>query len=250
MKPYFTSKDKKFVIYNADILEALPHIGKIDTFFTSPPYNMRDTEIGSFASGDAGRGGIWQNAELYNGYDSYEDNLPYPEYCEWQRKCLRGMFDVLKEDGAIFYNHKDRPQNLQLLDRREIIEELRPYFRQRIIWDRNQFINTSKTFLPPVHEYVFLFAKRDFRFIDKGQGIKSVIRIPQENYNNHPAPFPIKLPKTLLAKTSGDIVCDPFMGSGSTGIACKELKKKFIGIEISKKYCDMAIERYLGDVEK
>ena len=248
MKPYFISQDKRFIIYNADILEALKHIGKVDTFFTSPPYNMKGKEGGSFAGRtNGGKGGIWKNAKIYDGYDGYGDDMPYDKYCEWQRNCLRGMFNVLNEDGAIFYNHKDRPQKLQLLDRREIIEELQPYLRQRIIWNTNQFINTSTTFLPPVHQYVFLFAKRDFRFIDKGKGIKSVITIPQENNNEHPAPFPIKLPATILIKTKGDVVCDPFMGSGSTGMACKELGKKFIGIEISKKYCDMAIQRYLNE---
>ena len=61
----------------------------------------------------------------------------------------------------------------------------------------------------------------------------------------HPAIFPEKLAEDHILSWSneGDIVLDPFMGSGTTGVACKKLNRRFIGIDISKEYCDLAKER-------
>lgn len=61
----------------------------------------------------------------------------------------------------------------------------------------------------------------------------------------HPAPFPVQLAHDHIISWSdpGDIVLDPFMGSGTTGVACVETQRRFIGIEISKQYFDLAKER-------
>ena len=61
----------------------------------------------------------------------------------------------------------------------------------------------------------------------------------------HPAMFPLDLAKDHILSWSnkGDIVLDPFMGSGTTGVACQELDREFIGIEISEEYCNIAYER-------
>ena len=61
----------------------------------------------------------------------------------------------------------------------------------------------------------------------------------------HPTEKPVELMKILIENSSneGDIVMDCFMGSGSTGVACLETKRGFIGIEIDKKYYDIAVER-------
>jgi len=61
----------------------------------------------------------------------------------------------------------------------------------------------------------------------------------------HPAPFPIELPYRLtqLYTFNGDVVLDPFMGSGASAIAALELERKFVGYEIDKKYCQLADKR-------
>lgn len=61
----------------------------------------------------------------------------------------------------------------------------------------------------------------------------------------HPAPFPLQLAKDHIITWSneGDLVLDCFMGSGTTGVACKQLQRKFVGIEIEQKYMDIAKER-------
>ena len=68
-------------------------------------------------------------------------------------------------------------------------------------------------------------------------------KINQSFNNEHPAPFPVELPKRCIEATNARIVLDPFMGSGTTAVAAKMLGVKWIGIEISKKYCDMANKR-------
>ncbi|MEW5721138.1 MAG: site-specific DNA-methyltransferase, partial [Chloroflexota bacterium] len=65
------------------------------------------------------------------------------------------------------------------------------------------------------------------------------------NASDHPAPFPIDLPMRLMLiyTNIGDIVLDPFMGSGTTALAAKLTHRHFIGYEISQKYCQIAEER-------
>lgn len=68
---------------------------------------------------------------------------------------------------------------------------------------------------------------------------------PDEGYIDHPTPKPKHFIKALLKMFSkeGDIVLDPFIGSGSTAVACLQLNRKFIGFEIEEKYCKLAMER-------
>lgn len=67
--------------------------------------------------------------------------------------------------------------------------------------------------------------------------------------SGHPAPFPLQLARDQIKTWSnkGDIVLDPFMGSGTVAIACEELERKWIGIEISEEYCELIKKRVLND---
>lgn len=69
-----------------------------------------------------------------------------------------------------------------------------------------------------------------------------VIVNPSEKID-HPSPKPIMAMTQLLSQHGGETILDPFMGSGTTGVACARLGRKFIGIEISKKYCEIAVQR-------
>ena len=68
---------------------------------------------------------------------------------------------------------------------------------------------------------------------------------PDEGFINHPTPKPKTFIKEILQMFSkeGDIVLDPFIGSGSTAVACKQIKRNFIGFEINEEYCKLAQER-------
>ena len=63
-----------------------------------------------------------------------------------------------------------------------------------------------------------------------------------DTFHNHPTQKPIRLIIKLVQRTKGGVL-DPFMGSGTTGVACANLGRKFIGIEIERKYFDIACER-------
>src|SRR5690554_603866 len=92
-----------------DALEEIKKIPEksIDLVVTSPPYNLKNSSGNGMKDG---RGGKWANAQLINGYQTHGDNMPHDEYVEWQRACLTEMMRVVKDDGAIFYNHKWRVQ--------------------------------------------------------------------------------------------------------------------------------------------
>jgi site-specific DNA-methyltransferase (adenine-specific) len=99
-----------------DIMRTLP-AGSIDLVVTSPPYNLKNSTGNGMKDG---RGGKWKNARLVNGYSNYNDCMPHDDYVAWQRECLTEMMRVLKDDGAIFYNHKWRVQAGMLQDRHDI----------------------------------------------------------------------------------------------------------------------------------
>ncbi|MCD4819267.1 MAG: site-specific DNA-methyltransferase [Candidatus Cloacimonetes bacterium] len=85
-----------------NIMQSL-HSESIDLVITSPPYNLKNSTGNGMKDG---RGGKWSNAKLINGYSNYDDCLSHKEYVNWQRKCLSEMYRLLKDNGAIFYNHK------------------------------------------------------------------------------------------------------------------------------------------------
>lgn len=210
----------------------------IDLIVTSPPYNLKNSTGNGMKDG---RGGKWKNAALIEGYSNYSDNMPHEEYAEWQYQCLKEMFRLIKKDGAIFYNHKWRVQNGLLQDRRDIIRDLP--VRQIIIWKRKGGINFNPGYFLPTYEVIYLIPKPDFKLVPKANAVGDVWEFKQEMRNPHPAPFPVALIERIISSTSAKIVLDPFMGSGTTAVAAKNLGRHFIGIDISPEYCKMALAR-------
>jgi modification methylase len=210
----------------------------VDLVVTSPPYNLRNSTGNGLKDG---RGGKWANAALINGYETHDDAMPYDEYVAWQRDCLTSMMRVLKNDGAIFYNHKWRVQKGILQDRTEIVQGFP--VRQIIIWQREGGINFNPGYFLPTYEVVYLICKPNFKLAAKANARGDIWRIPQENNNPHPAPFPVELAQRCIQSTNAKIVLDPFIGSGTTAIAAESEKREWIGIEISKDYCKVSNER-------
>lgn len=210
----------------------------VSVIVTSPPYNIKNSTGNGLKNGS---GGKWPQAALLQGYEDHSDDMPYPEYVVWQRKCLEAMMRVLKHDGAIFYNHKWRVQNGLIQDRAEILEGFP--VRQIIIWKRKGGINFNPGYFLPTYEVIYLIAKPDFKLTPKANAQGDVWEIPQARDNEHPAPFPIELAQRCIAATQGGVVLDPFMGSGTTAIAAEILNREWIGAEISPNYCKIAEHR-------
>src|SRR3990167_4178640 len=167
--------------------------------------------------------------------------MPHDKYVEWQVKCLEEMYRILKNDGAIFYNHKWRVQNGLLQDRHDIVGKFP--VRQIIIWKRKGGINFNAGYFLPTYEVVYLIAKKDFKLTKGANALGDVWEFTQEMNNEHPAPFPVALIERIINSTDAEIILDPFMGSVTTAIAAQNLERHYIGVEISPEYCDMARNR-------
>ena len=223
-----------------DTLKVMKQIptGKVDLVVTSPPYNLKNSTGNGMKDG---RGGKWANAALQKGYSHHDDCMPHDEYVEWQRDCLIEMMRIIPEDGAIFYNHKWRVQNGLLQDRQDIVSGFP--VRQIIIWRRKGGLNFNAGYFLPTYEVIYLIAKPEFKLAPKANSHGDVWEFTQEMGNEHPAAFPAKLIDRIVSSTNAKIILDPFMGSGTTAISCANFKRKFIGIDISPQYCEMARKR-------
>jgi site-specific DNA-methyltransferase (cytosine-N4-specific) len=128
------------------------------------------------------------------------------------------------------------------------------YLRSEIIWERpNCQPESVKDRVTRAHEHVWLLSKRARYYYDgqavrgvNGRNLRSVWRINTERaYGAHVAPFPVALAATCIGLGSrpGDIVIDPFLGSGTTGVAALQLKRRFIGTELNPTYAQGAFDR-------
>jgi len=225
------------MIYNEDCLETMSRMNdsSIDLIITSPPYNK----------------GYWSsNRNLNNGfktksrrieYDGYNDCIDPVEYQNWQRQVISECLRILKPSGSLFYNHQPIQKNHL---------EINPTYvydfplKQTIIWNRKNTPKLDVSYFFPIHEYVFWIKKsHDARpyFNRKGaMEAKSIWPINPEKNNDHPAPFPIQLVDNIILSCSkeGDIVYDPFAGSGTTLRAAINHNRWAIGSELGKSYCE------------
>lgn len=214
----------------------------VDLVVTSPPYNLKNSTGNGMKP--CTTSGKWANAALQNGYSNYDDCMPFDQYNQWQHDCLQEMWRLIKDDGAIFYNHKWRVQNGLIQDRREIVHDFP--IRQIIIWKRKGGINFNPGYFLPTYEVIYLIAKPSFKLVPKANAVGDVWEFGQELKNEHPAPFPVALIDRIISSTNAEIVLDPFMGSGTTAVAALKNGRKYIGIELSPIYCQMAEDRLQG----
>lgn len=243
-------------LYNGDCMEVMAVLrDRFDLILTSPPYNLGNTSGGGFSgkrtghyAADAklgkarGGSGKWSGGALANGYGLHDDSMPHDEYVAWQKAVLSSCWSLLSDTGAIYYNHKSRVLNGTLVTPLDYNPELP--LRQIVVWARAGGINFSPTFYVPTHEWIAIFAKPEFRLKSKGaSGVGDVWYIPQRADLEHPAPFPLELASRAVETTPVGLTLDPFMGSGTTGVACVKAGRSFIGIEREPSYFDIACRR-------
>ena len=166
---------------------------------TSPPYNMGLTPGGN------GRGmyrpgpsGSRKGGRFGDGYGQFNDALPQAEYDDWQRRILGLLWQVIPDDGAIFYNHRQRVEHGKV--RLPLGMDFGIPLRQIITWDRGTAIGPNLRLFATVAEWIFLFAKPEFRLVDhaaSGRGDIWRLGMAQDDYG-HPAPFPLSLPLRAL----------------------------------------------------
>lgn len=238
-------------LYLGDCLEVFKDLPQVDCVITSPPYNLGGEpwpHLGNWKPGDsAGGKSKWKNgSDAANGikYGLHKDNMNWDEYVAWQHSVISCLWEMLPGDGAIFYNHKPRVIGAKLWTPMELIPPA-VILRQIIIWARAGGMNFNPTALLPTHEWIMVIARDLFRLKSRAaSGAGDVWRMNTDR-NPHPAPFPLELPLKVIdvLKPTVRLVLDPFMGSGTTALACIRTKKHFIGIEKDPAFFEMAAKR-------
>jgi site-specific DNA-methyltransferase (adenine-specific) len=230
IEPYYS--DDHCTIYHGDNRDILPSLSDVGMVLTSPPYNLNASSWGDPSHLEWGR--------LTDGYLSHSDDMPHAEYVEWQQDLLTTLWGTLTDDGAIYYNHKPRVGGERVRLPLDLVPDELP-IRQVVIWDRGSGFNRQFTYYVPSQEWVLLIAKPAFR--TNTRTVFDIWRIPPNADAQHPASFPLSLALRAIGTTDAELVLDPFMGSGTTLRAAKDLGRKAIGIEIEERYCEIAAKR-------
>lgn len=240
--PYYD--EDGITIYHGDCLDVfMDDIGTFDIAVTSPPYNMGlvpgGNGRGMYRPGANNKGGRFRD-----GYDGgHDDAMPQDEYDAWQRDLLDMLWHSTRL--GVFYNHRPRVEHGRLRTPLAGDYGHDPILRQIIIWDRGTGIDVNLRAFCTRQEWIMLFAHPEFSLVDhSASGMGDVWRIgPETAVKDHPAPFPVGLPARCIAATGASSVVDPFMGSGSTLRAAKDAGIRAVGIELSERYCELAVSR-------
>ena len=230
-------------IYCIDVLEGLKKLpdNSIDLIVTSPPYNKgrytKNRRLDVYTIGKKVR---------KIDYGVFDDTMTPEEYEVWQRTIIIECLRVLKPEGSFFYNHKD------ILWHNQTIHPTFVYdfpVKQVLVWQKPSTPQISNSYFYPINEWIF-WLKKDRQAVpyfnrDEALYNKSVWSFNAEKGNNHPAAFPIELPENCILSCSkeGDVVLDPFMGSGTTALAAKKNNRHYIGFELNEEYIRQAEHR-------
>ncbi|HUT38942.1 MAG TPA: site-specific DNA-methyltransferase [Methanoregula sp.] len=251
----FSKKNNEFpkryenLIMNADsesVLKQLPD-NCTDLIITSPPYNF----------------GL--------GYDTSPDGVNWEHYFEKLFAVFDECIRIVKFGGRIIINIQ--PLFSDYIPSHHIIShhfmQKKMIWKGEILWEKNNYNckycawgswkSPSSPYLKYTWEFLEIFAKGDIKKSGRSEDIDihedefkrwvvakwSVAPEKKMNHYDHPAMFPEELVTRALKLFSfeGDVILDPFNGAGTTCVVAKKTKRKFMGIDISKKYCDIAKKR-------
>ena len=256
IKPFF--KENNFTLYKGDCIRVLKKIAdnSIDVIFADPPYFLSNGGISCHSGKQVSvNKGFWDKSH------NVQDKLKFNR--KWLKECRR----VLKDNGTIWISgtfHNIYTVGVALeLEGFSIINN--------ITWQKPNpapnlacrcFTNSTETIIwarkidekgkKGKHYFNYSLMKE----INNNKQMKDVwlLNLPQKKekkYGKHPTQKPLSvLERILLASTEeGELVLDPFNGSGTTGIACMNLSRRYIGIEKEKDYLNLTIKRY-NDLER
>lgn len=241
-------------IYNEDCLVTMSRMqdNSIDLIVTSPPYNI----------------GI--------DYDTCDDKRPWREYYAWCKKWLEQCYRVLKDDGRIVVDHY---LSLGTSDYRtspiaklyNIMDDIGFNHHSIAVWTDitlakrtawGSWMSASSPYINSPYEGVIIDYKDHWKKECKGESTiskenfihltRGVWNIKTETRGLTKANFSIDFASKVINLLSykGDIVYDPFMGSGTTAMACLQLGRNYIGSEISPNYCDVANNRINNELSQ
>lgn len=228
-------------VYNEDCMVTMSKIKEqeVNCIITSPPYNLGG-DFHTFVNG---------KRITYGDYNKYKDKLTEEDYQNWQIEVLNECHRILKDDGFMFYNHKNRIVKGSIISPLDWIYKSKFNVYQIIILNLKSTANVDKRRFFPVYELLFILNKSTKIKLNNIECLTDVWEMKKvsRKISGHPATFHINLPiRCINASTQeGDVVYDPFMGSGTTSEACIHINRNFIGSEIDEKYCEL-IHKRLG----
>lgn len=213
----------------------------IDCVVTSPPYNLG----GDFHICNNGK------RTTYGGYKTFSDNMTEGEYQHNQIEMLNELYRVTKEGAYVFYVHKERIKNNNIISPLEWIRKTDWLVSQTIVLDMSATANVDKRRFFPVHEYIYVLCKSKDSKLHNDHKLTSVWKVKKtpRKVSGHPATFDYNIPyECILASTKeNDVVLDCYMGTGTTACAATLTGRQYIGFEISKEYCNIA-ERNINEL--
>jgi site-specific DNA-methyltransferase (adenine-specific)/modification methylase len=241
-------------IYNENCFKTMKNMDKqsIDIILTSPPYNT--SRIG-------------RTDKYATRYIGFQDNKTDEEYIQWTIDLFNNFDKILINNGCILYNISYSSEKPDLLWRviGGIIEKTNFSTADCITWKKKNALpnNTSPNKLTRIIEYVFVFARKSELLTfncnkqvtkirdDNGQkyyeNIFNYIEAPNNDgkCDINKSTYSSELCEKLLHIYSkdGQVIYDPFMGTGTTAIGCLKTNNKFIGSEISKEQVEYSLKR-------
>jgi site-specific DNA-methyltransferase (adenine-specific) len=244
-KIFYNEKDT--VIVCDDFLKSkVIKNASIDLTITSPPYNV----------------------DLF--YDSYKDDLSYEDYLSFSHKWIKKVYQLTKLTGRFCLNipldkNKGGQQSVYA-DLTTIAKKIGWKYHSTVIWNEQNisrrtawgsWLSASAPYVIAPVEMIVILYKAEWKRNSKGESDINKQEFQEWtngvwNFNGeskkrigHPAPYPVELPKRCIKLFSyvGDLILDPFLGSGTTLIASAILQRKGIGFDIDKSYCEIAKRR-------
>ena len=209
--------DGLVTIYNADCTELLPMLARADLVIADVPY--------SFGLNSTDEGASW--GDLMNAASVY---------ATWLREFRRVTAEA---DGAawVFNSWRSQP----VLSRAAY--EARWPITSMMIWDKMRLGTGSLRGLRSRYEQCALFMHPGFAIRNRALPDIWPVFLPHRKPTGHKSEKPVELIERIITESGGDLILDPFLGSGTTAIAAKRLGKRCVGIEIEKRWCEVAVQR-------
>ncbi len=196
-------------LYHGDCLEILPTLSKVDAVITDPPYNAKK---------------IGKKHRVYEGQIMQLPVEEYINFCrQWYEKVKAVSSRQIFTSGIANICYYPQPDWI-------------------ICWHKPAAISFNRMGGFNVWEPILVYGKAVKR-IGQDYWLYNTLNFHKGAEKDHPCPKPLHLVEKMVETFSAIDVIDPFMGSGTTGVACMNLGRKFIGIEIERKYFDIACER-------
>ncbi len=218
-------------LYHGDALKIIPSLDRVDLVVTDPPYKL--------TSGGLTAGGLHER--MGGDYDNSGQIVPcdidWPDF-------MPHLYSVLMDGAQAYVMANNRNVQAML----NAAEDAGFGFHNLLVWDK--LTATPNRWYMKNCEFTGFFFKTPAKSI-KDCGAKQLISCPQVDVSDHPTEKPVALMRHYIDQSSiaKQTVFDPFMGSGSTGVAAIQSGRRFIGIEKDEKFFNMAVERITGAVE-